>query len=580
MKTTRVPRDLVLVLDTSGSMSDLKMSQAKKALQRLLGDLGDGDRFGLVSFASSVRTYEDRLLPASADQLEKAKKWVNDLRAGGGTAIMPALDAALDLRSKDTGRSFTVVFFTDGIPTLDERDPTKIVKNVTTRAEKTENTRIFTFGVGDDVNAAMLDQLADATRALSTYVRPAEDIEAKASALSAKVSHPVMTNVKITTTNVKLHEMYPPKLPDLFHGGQLVVIGRYSGQGPAAVTLTGLVGSEERELVYELTFPTKTEDGKEFVEHLWARRKVGYLLDQVRINGESKEVVDEVVALAKKYGIATPYTSYLIVPDAPMPVAGFNFSGGYVPPGGRADHLRAIRPGALGGLPGTAGPAVPPGLDQPAGQRGAGGVATAAPKAVADYAREQAAQAAAGAKPGDGLGKARGGVQDKLLEESLKNVPAEQRGGRYAEALKRVQDETKALKDAELNWKEGRVRLNQEGKLGVDLAEASNHLRGQSRLSLNCKQDVNGRNCVEIGGVWIDDRFKADTKAVVVKAQSEAYFRILEKHPKMKDVFCLGNHLVWIAPSGQALVIDARAGQEKLADEEIAKLFAAPPAKK
>src|SRR5687767_3337687 len=226
---------------------------------------------------------------------------------------MPALDAALDLRSKDPGRSFTVVFFTDGVPTLDERDPNKIVKNVTTRAEKSENTRIFTFGVGDDVNAAMLDQLADATRALSTYVRPAEDIEVKASALNAKISHPVMTNVKITSTNVKLHEIYPPKLPDLFHGGQLMVIGRYSGQGPAAIKLTGMVGTEERELIYELTFPPKTNEGREFVEHLWARRKVGYLLDQIRSSGESKEVVDEVTALAKKYGIATPYTSYLVV---------------------------------------------------------------------------------------------------------------------------------------------------------------------------------------------------------------------------------------------------------------------------
>ena len=569
MKTTRVPRDLVLVLDTSGSMSDLKMSQAKKALKQLLGDLGDADRFGLVSFASTVRTYEDKLQPASADHLERARKWVDDLRAGGGTAIMPALEAALDLRSKDSGRSLTVVFFTDGIPTLDERDPNKIVKNVVNRAEKSENTRIFTFGVGDDVNAAMLDQLADSTRALSTYVRPAEDIESKASALSAKVSHPVMTNVKITTTNVKLHEIYPPKLPDLFHGGQLVVIGRYSGQGPAAVKLTGLVGSEERELVYELTFPPKTDGGKEFVEHLWARRKVGYLLDQVRVNGESKEVVDEVVALAKKYGIATPYTSYLVVPDSPMPVAGVS----------ERDRARGLAiPGGMPGGPAQFGAAaVPPGLGQ---LPGAGGGAATTPKAVTEFAREQAAKGAEGGKPGDGLGKARGDVQDKLLDEALKNVPAEQRGGRYAEALRRSQNETKALKDAQSNWERGRVRQNQEGKLGVDLAEASNNLRGQNRLSVNCQQVAYGRNCVEVGGVWIDDQFKADTGAIVVKAQSEAYFRILEMQPKMKDVFRLGNHLVWIAPSGQALVIDARAGQEKITDEVIDKLFTAVATKK
>jgi Ca-activated chloride channel family protein len=556
MRTTRIPRDLVLVLDTSGSMSDLKMSQAKKALKHLLGQLGEGDRFGLISFASTVRAYEDALQPASSDQLEKARKWLDDLRAGGGTAIMPALDAALDLRTDDKGRSFTVVFFTDGIPTLDERDPNKIVKNVLARAEKTENTRIFTFGVGDDVNAAMLDQLADATRAVSTYVRPAEDIEAKAAALNAKVSHPVMTGVKLTATNVRLHEVYPPRLPDLFHGGQLVVIGRYSGQGPAAVKLTGLVGTEELELIYELTFPPKTDDGREFVEHLWARRKVGYLLDQIRVNGESKEVVDEVVALARKYGIATPYTSYLVVPDAPMPIAG---------QGGRGFGF------APGGLPGPTRDGLPAGLMLPAGP-GAGGAVSAAAKPVAEFARDQAA------KPGDGVAQSRGSVQDKLLDEALKQLPPEQRNAGYAEALRRTQEQTKALKDAQSNFGAGRLRQNQEGKLGVDLAEAANALRGQSRLAITANQQAHGRNCVEVGGVWIDDQFKSDTKAVVVKAQSEAYFRILEMNPKMKDVFRLGNHLVWIAPSGTALVIDAGHGKERLTDEEIDALFA--PAKK
>src|SRR5262249_31885875 len=183
------------------------------------------------------------------------------------------------------------------------------------------NTRIFTFGVGDDVNATMLDQLAEQTRALSTYVRPAEDIEAKVSSLYAKISHPVLADVKVTVgPDVRLQEVYPPQLPDLFAGGQVVVLARYHGQGPAAVKLTGTVGTETREYVYEMNFPEKTNADKEFVEHLWARRKVGYLLDQMRANGEKKELVDETVALAKKYGIATPYTSYLIVPDAPVPV--------------------------------------------------------------------------------------------------------------------------------------------------------------------------------------------------------------------------------------------------------------------
>lgn len=562
-KAVRVPRDLVLVLDTSGSMSDLKMSQAKKALKLLLDNLGDGDRFGLLAFSSTVRPYEDKLVAVNPDQLQKAKKWVDDLRAGGGTAIMPALDAALDLSGKEKGRSYTIAFFTDGIPTLDERNPDKIVKNVVARAEKSENTRIFTFGVGDDVNAAMLDQLADTTRAVSTYVRPAEDIEAKASALNAKISHPVMTNVRLSATNVKLHEVYPPKLPDLFHGGQLTVIGRYSGQGAAAITLTGMVGKEERQLVYELTFPPKTDDGKEFVEHLWARRKVGYLLDQVRVNGESKEVVEEVTALAKKYGIATPYTSYLVVPDGPMPVVRSEAE--------RRFHLSTAAMGGAGG--GVGGPA-PAGL-APRDPKGAA-VPGASPMPVTQFAKEQAERGAKGdGKPGSGEGVAagRGDVQKAILDETLKQIPADQRSGAYADALKKAGEADKNFKDALGNYAAGRLRDNQQGKLGVDLAEVSNNLRGQYRMTQAANKQANGRNCVEIGGVWIDDRFAADMKTVAVKAQGEAYFKILEKHPKMKDVFRLGNHVVWVAPSGTALVVDQSAGADKLSDEEIEKLF-------
>src|SRR5205085_6983562 len=135
---------------------------------------------------------------------------------------------------------------------------------------------------------------------------------------------------------------------------QVVVFGRYTGKGPTAITLSGQVGMETREFVYEVTLPERTGDERGFVEALWARRKVGYLLDQVRANGEKKELVDEVVTLAKKYGIATPYTSYLIVPDAPIPVV----TGGL----GRPPILpRLERDGAWGKLPPALAPPSPGG---------------------------------------------------------------------------------------------------------------------------------------------------------------------------------------------------------------------------
>src|SRR5262249_24674929 len=312
-KSQQVPRDMVFVLDTSGSMRGKRMTQARNALKYCLNNLSANDRFTIINFATTVNKYSETLLAARTDQLAHARKWVEELEPTGGTAINDALQTALGMRGDDSGRTFTLVFFTDGRPTIGETNPDKILKNV--QAKNTASTRIFTFGVGDDVNATLLDQLADQSRALSTYVRESEDIEHKVSSLYAKISNPVLTDLKLTVgPNVKLLEVYPPQLPDLFHGTQLVVLGRYSGQGHVAVKLAGRVGKEPREFVYEMTFPEKTNDERAFVEDLWARRKVGYLLDQIRANGEKKELVDEVVNLAKRYGITTPYTSYLIVP--------------------------------------------------------------------------------------------------------------------------------------------------------------------------------------------------------------------------------------------------------------------------
>jgi Ca-activated chloride channel family protein len=560
----RVPRDLVLVLDTSSSMSEIKMQQARKALKFCLSQLKPEDRFGIIKFSTSVTPFRDKLVEANKDYLEAANKWVDGLKTSGGTAIWPALEDALAMRSGDAARPFTIVFFTDGQPTVDETNPDRIVKKV--QEKNTGNTRIFTFGVGDDVNAAMLDQLADSTRAVSTYVREAEDIEQKVAGLYGKISNPVLTDLKLTTTaGVQIHEMYSPKLPDLFQGTQLVVIGRYTGGGHSAVRLTGAVGQEKAEFVYELNFPAKTasDTGKDFVEPLWARRKVGYLLDQIRVNGEKKELIDEVVALAKRYGIATPYTSYLVVPDGPMPVV--------APPGRRPGD--PARPGGPAPVPLPAAPV--------AGGFGGSGIAPGVtatpggkPMRVEDFAKGQAGDGKA--DPKASLATNRGAATEQQVKEALEKL----KGEKDPALRKKLTDEVQKLAEQKRNWDQanqafkGRKDAYQTGKLGVDLSCAANDLRNQQRVSLTANRQVYGRNCLEIGGVWIDDGLKADTRSLTVKAQSDAYFRVLELHPEMKDVYRLGNFVVWIAPSGTALVIDANDGKEKLDDKEIEALFA------
>ena len=534
-KSYQVPRDVVLVLDTSGSMRGVKMEQARKGLKYILGNLTEKDRFAMMNFATVVNTYKNDLTDVNKESVELAKKWVDKLEATGGTAINEAMLTALGMRSSDTGRTFTIVFFTDGQPTIGETNPEKILKNIA--GKNSGNTRIFTFGVGDDVNAAMLDQMAGQSRAVSTYVRPEEDIEAKVSGLYGKISHPVLANLKLTAgSDVSFSEIYPPELPDLFHGQQLIVLGRYSGKGPTAITLTGTAGKEDKEFVYEMTFPGKTGESKEFVEQLWARRKVGYMLDQIRANGEKKELVDEVVMLAKRYGITTPYTSYLIVPDAPVPV------------------VRDPRQPRRGGS-GSAARSTPPAVLTPP-------TPTAAAKPVTDFARE--------ASKGGGLSEKRDEVTADSIRRAMKDTD-----GKPHEDMKKLAEDKGTMEAASKAITAGDKEKIQAGKLGVDLSELMSSLRNKSRLERTASRNVLGRNCLDIGGVWIDEGFDPKLPVVTVKAQSNAYFRILERHAEVKDVFQLGNYVIWVTPSGTVLAIDANNGKEKLSDEEIDKLFVA-----
>jgi Ca-activated chloride channel family protein len=542
-KSQQVPRDMVFVLDTSGSMLEgNRMDQAKKALKYCLANLSETDRFAVINFSTTVNRYRDELSKASKEQIEDAGKWVDRLKAVGGTAINSALLSALELKSKDEGRTFTVVFFTDGKPTIGETNTDKILGNVAKL--NTANTRIFTFGVGHDLNAAFLDQLAERSRAVSTYVHPEEDIEVKVSSFHGKINHPVLANLKLSVgEGVRISEVYPPELPDLFHGDQLVVLGRYEGKGHVAIKLTGTVGMETKEFVYETDFQAKTAE-KNFVEDLWARRKVGYLLDQIRINGEKKELIEEVTKLAKKHGITTPYTSFLIVPDAPLPVAARTASAPL-----KEEDLKAKAPLALAPLQ-------------------AGGKM----QNVAEFAKN--IQTASAAVPGyGGFAANRGAWQ----ENQFKGVPAGD--PKQLDAFQRQQLEAKNNKEsydqAIRNYRAGNIAGNQQDKQGVDLSGYYNGLKAQTRMQQTAYRQVANRNCMEIGGVWIDEGYDAKKPTVTVKAQSDAYFKLLEQKPEVKDVFKLGNHLVWVTPNGTNLVIDTNDGKEQLSDKEIETLFVA-----
>jgi Ca-activated chloride channel family protein len=308
-----VMKDIAFVLDTSGSMAGKKLEQAKKALQFCVENLNDGDRFEIIRFSTEVEPLFDKLVKATEQNRAKADEFIRALKPIGGTAIDDALQKALALRPGGSDRPFVVIFLTDGRPTIGTTDEEQIIANV--KKESEGHTRVFCFGIGTDVNTHLLDRITEDTRAVSQYVLPEEDLEVKVSNFFSKIKEPVLTNPTLKFTGgIRATKLYPSPLPDLFKGEQLVLVGRYSGKGDAAVIVAGTVNGEARKFTYEVNFPTDASEN-EFIPRLWATRRVGYLLDEIRLHGENSELRDEVTELARKYSIVTPYTAYLILED-------------------------------------------------------------------------------------------------------------------------------------------------------------------------------------------------------------------------------------------------------------------------
>jgi Ca-activated chloride channel family protein len=307
-----IPKDIVFVLDTSGSMAGEKLAQAKGALKFCLNNLNSADRFDVVSFNSDVSRFSESLLAAEPAKIKDSLSFVDRIESAGGTDINSALLAALKLTGDNSQRPRMIIFLTDGLPTVGTTEVERILSNADSAGGN--GTRIFSFGVGFDVNTHLLDQLSGQSSGVSEYVLPGEDIEVSVSSFYAKVKNPVLSDIQLTFSNVVVKETYPRQLPDLFSGSQLIVFGRYSGGGGSLVTLEGSTGEKTESYSYEVSFPEE-EGGNDFIPRLWASRKIGYLLDEIRLHGENKELVDSIIALSLKYGIMTPYTSFLVDAD-------------------------------------------------------------------------------------------------------------------------------------------------------------------------------------------------------------------------------------------------------------------------
>ncbi|MBN1371164.1 MAG: VWA domain-containing protein [Anaerolineaceae bacterium] len=307
----RIAKDVLLVLDRSGSMEGEKFRQAQEALRFILNHLDPEDRFHLLTFSSGVESYASGL--RSAKEAPEALRWVDQLSASGSTDINRALLESAAVA--DPERPTYLIFLTDGLPTVGEVDSQRILANFAASAR--ENLRVFPFGVGYDVDTYLLDTLSSENHGLSSYVRPEEALDEALSAFYERISTPVLTNLSIDFGEISTYDVYPNPLPDLFAGQQVLVVGRYRDSGSATITLRGEVNGEAQTLTFRDQAFAES-GGLEALPRLWAARKIGYLLNQVRLQGPGPETIAQIVRLSVRYGIITEYTSYLVTEDLPL----------------------------------------------------------------------------------------------------------------------------------------------------------------------------------------------------------------------------------------------------------------------
>jgi Ca-activated chloride channel family protein len=368
------------------------------------------------------------------------------------------------------------------------------VKNVGNAAGKT---RVFCFGIGTDVNAHLLDKITEETRASSTYVTPNEDIEVKVSSFYTKIKEPVLANPKLKfPEGIRVSKLYPSPLPDLFKGEELVLVGRYKGKGKGDVLLEGTLAGKKTQFEFPITFPAKADHS--FIPRLWATRRVGYLLDEIRLHGEKKEIKDEVTQLARRYGIVTPYTAYLIIED---------------------EKRRGV----------------------PVAQRTLRNFE--ADRDVLAQAKAQYDALKADKAGNQAIGSARA---NKLLKEA-KSYHASASSNREAQQANfgfRGEGAAGGIPAPSSSVPGGGTQFYARGRLGA------NGQRGQTRTVSQPMRYAAGKNFTQNERYWIDSAVQtaeaAKAKRNRVAFNSDAYFALLAKEPKAAQWLALGRNVQFV----------------------------------
>jgi MYXO-CTERM domain-containing protein len=302
-----LPRDLVFVLDTSGSMGGVKITQAKEALRGVLGGLRPADSFSLISFSDQVRTFQPNVVQANAQNVADALTFVDGLQATGGTNIYDALAAAFGALPSGTGHPRYVVFLTDGQPTVGTTSVDAIIAMASTRDEV--GARIFSFGIGDDVNTVLLDKLARQSSGDVLYVRPSQSVSVAVQDFFQRISDPVLADPSLDLGAFTVADLYPKVMPDFFAGRTVTLFGRYALPGQGRVTLGGSRGGQPWSVAFDVALPEYAL-GDGYVPRIWAARHVGRLLADIKQGNADPALVDEALAVASRFGVTTNFTTF------------------------------------------------------------------------------------------------------------------------------------------------------------------------------------------------------------------------------------------------------------------------------
>lgn len=483
-----VAKDVILVIDQSGSMDGAKWQQAQRAAGYVLENLNEADRFNAVVFSTGWRVFSNELEPASV--AGEAAAWINTMYAEGGTDINGALTTALQLA--DAERPTTILFMTDGLATEGVIATPEILDNL--EAEAGDNVRIFTFGVGDDVDTVLLDSITRDFRGASSYVRPSESIDEEVASLYNKVAAPVLTDVAVDFGDVRTDTVYPTgQLPDLFAGEQLTIVGRYrNGADGVTVTVSGDVAGEPTTFTYEDFSFRERAGGEPFIARLWATRRIGDLLNTIRLNGESEELVDSVVNLSLRYGIITPYTSFLIEEDDILSQQGRNRA---------AEAFREDASALSNNVTGASAVDAADAL---------GGMADASAPIVMQMPSPAPTMPAPQAAPSLGIAPA----------EANKGFV----GGEMAETEEELMFEADDMA----------MDMDSEGGAGAARDEAQAPI-----------VNANDKSFILQAGVYVDTTFEPDTMDTVkLVFLSDDYFDVLAQFPELGEYFAIGDAVI------------------------------------